>query len=55
MFGSKEDIKYMFKEMIQRSEQLFMSFASTTMDENLFHLPNFVEALSSITKEIEEV
>ena len=44
----------MFSEMVQRSEQLFFTTVET-MDERLFHLPLFLEALASIVKEVDEV
>ena len=44
----------MFTEMVQRSEQLFFSPVESS-DDRLFHLPSFLEALSSIVKEMEEV
>ena len=44
----------MFTEMVQRSEQLFFSPVDSS-DDRLFHLPSFLEALSSIVKEMEEV
>ena len=46
----------MFNEMIQRSEHLFVSAAEVSIVEDvLIHLPTFMEALSSITAELEEV
>ena len=44
----------MFSEMVQRSEQLFFTPVES-MDERLFHLPLFLEALASIVKEVDEV
>ena len=49
-----EDLHFMFSEMVQRSEQLFFTPVDT-MDERLFHLPLFLEALASIVKEVDEV
>ena len=49
-----EDLQFMFSEMVQRSEQLFFTTVET-MDERLFHLPLFLEALASIVKEVDEV
>ena len=49
-----EDLQFMFSEMVQRSEQLFITPVES-MDERLFHLPLFLEALASIIKEVDEV
>ena len=49
-----EDLQFMFSEMVQRSEQLFFTPVES-MDERLFHLPLFLEALASIVKEVDEV
>ena len=49
-----EDLHFMFSEMVQRSEQLFFT-PIENMDERLFHLPLFLEALASIVKEVDEV
>lgn len=48
------DLRFMFSEMVQRSEQLFFT-PLEGMDERLFHLPLFLEALASIIKEVDEV
>ncbi len=57
MYGTKADLQYMFNEMIQRSEHLFVSAAAevSIVEDVLIHLPTFMEALSSITTELEEV
>ena len=44
----------MFSEMVQRSEQLFFTPVDA-LDERLFHLPLFLEALASVVKEVDEV
>lgn len=47
---------FMFTEMIQRSEQLFLAGLDTSsIEEVLFQLPTFMEALASISKELKEV
>ena len=48
------DLQFMFSEMVQRSEQLFFTPVES-MDERLYHLPLFLEALASIIKEVDEV
>ena len=46
----------MFGEMVQRSEQLFLvGLDSSNAEEILSHLPTFIEALASISAEIQEV
>jgi DNA-dependent protein kinase catalytic subunit len=49
-----EDVKFMFSEMMQRSEQLFFT-QTEVIDEKIHSLPSFVEALASIVKEMDEV
>ena len=47
---------FMFMEMIQRSEQLFLAgFDTSSIEDVLFQLPTFMEALASISKELQEV
>ena len=58
MYGTLEDLQYMFSEMVQRSEQMFLAKRDNNtllIEEVLFHLPTFMVALASISKEIEEV
>ncbi len=45
----------MFQEMANRSEQLFFSPILESVEDNLFHLPAFLEALAAIVKEMREV
>lgn len=54
IYMKPEDLQFMFSEMVQRSEQLFFTPVES-MDERLFHLPLFLEALASIVKEVDEV
>ena len=54
IYMKPEDLHFMFSEMVQRSEQLFFTPVES-MDERLFHLPLFLEALASIVKEVDEV
>ncbi len=44
----------MFGEMVQRTEQLFLSVVEVT-DNRFTNLPSFLTALASIVKEMEEV
>ena len=56
VYGTTEDLQYMFTEMVQRSEQLFAStLEAAFVEEVLSHLPTFMQALSSISTELEEV
>ena len=51
-----EDVHYMFGEMVQRSEQLFLSsLREGGAEDRLLHLPALMEALASIVKEMETV
>ena len=54
IYMKPEDLQFMLSEMVQRSEQLFFTPVES-MDERLFHLPLFLEALASIVKEVDEV
>ncbi|KAI0227633.1 DNA-dependent protein kinase catalytic subunit [Lamellibrachia satsuma] len=54
IFLSVEDVKFMFNEMMQRSEQVFFGQTEVT-DDTVFNLPSFLEALASILKELEEI
>ena len=49
-----EDVRYMFNDVVERTEQLFFSPAET-MDNRLLNLPSFLAALASIVKEMGEV
>ncbi|XP_071815133.1 DNA-dependent protein kinase catalytic subunit-like [Apostichopus japonicus] len=53
-FCGENDVKFMFSEMIQRSEQLFLQ--DSNIDEDRFmQLPHFLEALANIISELGEV
>nr|XP_006812076.1 PREDICTED: DNA-dependent protein kinase catalytic subunit-like [Saccoglossus kowalevskii] len=54
LFLSEDDVKFMFNEMIQRSEQLYFS-QNELVDETIPHLPSFLEALACIVRELDEV
>lgn len=54
-FGSEEDLHFMFGEMIQRSEQLYLTPLVSVGDDRLFYLPTFLDSLASIVQEIEQV
>ena len=56
LFMKGDDVNYMFGEMVQRSEHLFVSFLSDSgSDERLQHLPALMEALASIVREMDTV
>ena len=54
-FGSGDDLRFMFGEMIQRSEQLYLTPLVSVGDDRLFYLPTFLDSLASIVHEIEQV
>ena len=54
MFLTPADVRFMFNEMIQRSEQIYFN-QYDNMDEKMINLPSFIEALASIVKELDEV
>lgn len=45
----------MFTDMMQRSEQLFISPVEPLGDEVLLHLPTVMEALANIIAQLDEV
>jgi DNA-dependent protein kinase catalytic subunit len=56
LFGTTNDIHFMFEEMLQRSEQLFLTVDfSNISDDTIFTLPTFIESLASICQEIEHL
>ena len=62
MFLTANDVKFMFNEMIQRSEQLFLSGDSDSagggggaLEDRLINLPSFLEALASIVQQLDQV
>ncbi|XP_019852740.1 PREDICTED: DNA-dependent protein kinase catalytic subunit [Amphimedon queenslandica] len=61
LYGSMEDLHFMFGEMVQRSEQLFLASVDFTTSsssvafEERFLLPTFIEALANISKEIQNL
>ncbi|CAH1795617.1 unnamed protein product, partial [Owenia fusiformis] len=54
IFLSEEDVKFMFNEMIQRSEQIYFS-NNEVIDEKIQSLPTFLESLASIVNEMSEI
>ena len=48
------DLRYMFSEMVQRTEQLFFSIVEVT-DNRFINLPSFLTALASIVREMDDV
>ena len=62
MFLTANDVKFMFNEMIQRSEQLFLSGdvdsaggGGGALEDRLINLPSFLEALASIVQQLDQV
>ncbi|XP_071960307.1 DNA-dependent protein kinase catalytic subunit-like [Antedon mediterranea] len=53
LFLSKEDVQFMFSEMIQRSEQIYLQ--QDVSEEKVSHLPNFLEALASIIEQLDQL
>ena len=51
---SESDVKFMFNEMVQRSEQVYMS-GSDSLEDKLVNLPSFLEALGSIVSQLHMV
>ena len=49
-----EDVRFMFNDVVQRTEQLFFS-PTETLDSRFLNLPAFLTSLASITKEMGEV
>ena len=49
-----EDLVYMFGEMVQRTEQIFLSPVEV-IDSRFANLPFFLTALASIVKEMDDV
>jgi hypothetical protein len=60
LYGTEEDVKFMFVGLIQRCEQIAMptislSQASDVFDERFYALPNLLDALSAIIIEMTNV
>lgn len=57
LFMSDADVRYMFTEMMQRSQQLFLSHSGDVLlaDSELYHLPSFLGSLASILKKIDDL
>lgn len=51
---SEADVRFMFNEMMQRSEQVYLSDAEQ-IDDKLINLPSFLDALASIIKQLNQV
>ncbi|XP_074649158.1 DNA-dependent protein kinase catalytic subunit-like [Tubulanus polymorphus] len=54
LFLTNDDVKFMFTEMIQRSEQLFFS-QPENLDDKIINLPSFVEALACIVRQLDQM
>ena len=56
MYGGSEDVAYMYTDMLQRCENIFLSTADTQLaDERLIHLSTFMRALANIIKQLHKV
>jgi len=60
LYGTEEDVKFMFVGLIQRCEQIAMpvvtlSQAMDVFDERYYGLPNLIDALSAIILEMPNV
>ncbi|XP_064600499.1 DNA-dependent protein kinase catalytic subunit-like [Liolophura sinensis] len=54
LFLTSADVQYMFSEMIQKSEQQFIS-NTDGLDDKLVSLPSYLDALANIVKEVDEI
>ncbi|KAL9956083.1 hypothetical protein ACROYT_G037506 [Oculina patagonica] len=54
LFMQAEDVKFMFSEMMQRSEQIYLR-QDELVEDKVHHLPSFLEALSCIIEELDEI
>lgn len=60
MYGTEEDVKFMFVGLVQRCEQIAMPTvtlcqAMDIYDERYYGLPNLIDALSAIIIEMTNV
>lgn len=60
IYGTAEDVKFMFVGLVQRCEQIALppislSESLEVFDERYYGLPNLIEALSSIIVEMEQI
>lgn len=60
MYGTEEDVKFMFVGLVQRCEQIAMPTANLSQamhifDERYYGLPNLIDALSAIIVEMTNV
>ncbi|CAK8685319.1 unnamed protein product [Clavelina lepadiformis] len=53
IYVSKSDVKQMFLEMMNRSEQLFLSNQGDIDDNKIHQLPTFISSLAHIARQIE--
>ncbi|XP_022778667.1 DNA-dependent protein kinase catalytic subunit-like isoform X5 [Stylophora pistillata] len=54
LFMQADDVRFMFSEIMQRSEQFYLS-QSDLSEDRAQHLPTFLEALSSIIEELDKI
>ncbi|XP_065180580.1 DNA-dependent protein kinase catalytic subunit-like [Sycon ciliatum] len=53
-FMTSKDLQFMFNDMIQRSEHLFVT-EEDLFEDKLSHLPSFLDALANILREMNDV
>ncbi|XP_069123844.1 DNA-dependent protein kinase catalytic subunit-like [Argopecten irradians] len=53
-FLKQADVQFMFSEMMSKSEQQFLS-QDENLEERLFNLPSYLEALGNIIKQLDEI
>ncbi len=54
LFMTEDDVRFMFNEMMQKSEQLYLQQGEVS-DDKLNQLPSFLEALASIIEQLDVV
>ncbi|XP_071796803.1 DNA-dependent protein kinase catalytic subunit-like [Asterias amurensis] len=52
LFMTEDDVRFMFNEMMQKSEQLYLQQGEVS-DDKLVQLPSFLEALASIIQQLD--
>ncbi|XP_033751348.1 DNA-dependent protein kinase catalytic subunit-like [Pecten maximus] len=53
-FLKQADVQFMFSEMMSKSEQQFLS-QDENLEERMFNLPSYLEALGNIIKQLDEI
>ncbi|XP_061175418.1 DNA-dependent protein kinase catalytic subunit-like [Saccostrea echinata] len=54
-FLEQTDVQFMFSEMITKSEQLYLSSEKADVEDKLYSLPSYLEALANIIRELDHV